>query len=30
LVLRLGMVAYWERYGAPDGYELRSGKLVKQ
>lgn len=30
LVERFGMVAYWERYGAPDGYALRSGKLAKR
>lgn len=30
LVERLGMVPYWERYGAPDGYALRNGKLVEQ
>lgn len=27
LVERLGMVAYWERYGVPDGCTLRNGKL---
>jgi hypothetical protein len=30
LVERLGMLPYWERYGAPDGYALRSGKLVQR
>ncbi len=27
-VEQLGMIAYWHRHGAPDGHELRDGKLI--
>jgi hypothetical protein len=28
LAARLGFMEYWEKYGPPDGYELRDGKLI--
>jgi hypothetical protein len=28
LVARLGLMKYWERYGTPDGCELRDGLLM--
>jgi hypothetical protein len=28
IIDRFGLVPYWERFGPPDGHELRRGKLV--
>jgi hypothetical protein len=30
IVARLRLVPYWEKHGAPDGCELRDGKLICQ